>query len=48
MLEVAYSNGKFTCIVQICILVTACTIQPLLPFWSYPEQCWKFALINVA
>jgi len=35
----------FVRIVQIFILATACTGQPLFTFWSYTEQSWMFALI---
>jgi len=32
-------------LVQISSLATACIGQPLLTFWSHPEQSWMFALI---
>jgi len=47
-LEVMYSNRKLIYIVQICSLVTTCIGQSLLPFWSYTEQCWQFALTIAA
>jgi len=34
--------------VQISSLATACIGQPLLTFWSHPEQSWMFALIVAA
>jgi len=33
---VGYSNRKFICIDN---------CSDLLSFWSYPQQCWQFALI---
>jgi len=38
----------FIRIVQISSLATACTGQPLLTFWSHPEQSWVFALLVAA
>jgi len=37
----------FIRIVQISSLATACTGEPLLTFWSYPEQSWMFALLLI-
>jgi len=48
MLEVMYNDRKFICIVQICSGLTTCKDQTLLPFWSYPQQCWQFSLITAA
>jgi len=45
MLEVMYSRIVICIIVEISSLATACIGQPLLTFWSHPEQSFIFALI---
>jgi len=47
MLEVIYSSAV-EYLFALCRFLTTCIDQPLLKFWSHPEQSWMFALIAAA